>query len=189
MSTPRGAIAPPPEPVRVAQEVHHLDDLPLDPLVAGHVGEPGRGPLGVEHLGAGPTHRPIAPTCPPARRMRKTKRAIEQQERREREQHGSQRDPGRQRLDLHAFASSRASSSSPLSSTGIAVVNASPSTKLPSTAPSGVIGHRLHTAVIDRDEELAVGQLICRAVVHRAQDRHEPEQDRHHEQPTPPLGR
>ncbi len=43
-------------PVRVAQEVHHLGDLVLGALVAGHVGERGARPLLVEHLGPGPAH-------------------------------------------------------------------------------------------------------------------------------------
>jgi hypothetical protein len=48
--------AGPAVPFRAAQEVHHLGDLRLGPLVAGHVGERGARLLLVEHLGPGPAH-------------------------------------------------------------------------------------------------------------------------------------
>ena len=55
MSTPRGTTAPALRvALGVAQEVDDLADLRLRAVVAGDVGERGRGPLLVEHLGPRP---------------------------------------------------------------------------------------------------------------------------------------
>ncbi len=72
-----------PVAVRLSQEVHDLGDLPLDPLVAGHVLEAGLWSLAVEDLGSGSADAHQPTQLAPGATAHEDEQAEEKQEGRE----------------------------------------------------------------------------------------------------------
>jgi len=178
----------------VAQVIDDLADLGFHRGVAGHVGEPGGRPLGVDDPSLRPVH-PAQPAkaggLPPGAAERGIRQAADQQQRQQPGQRRQQRGRhGGGGGDLDVM-------SGQVTGEAVAVERDRDGggERLPAGQGSGDLagradGHRADRAGADIGQEPGIGQCRARGSAAReGQQRHQAGRDSHREQPSPPRGR
>jgi hypothetical protein len=188
---PLGPDGPgPPVPLRVFQEVDHLGDLPLDPFVAGHIGEGGVGAFRVEHPGARPTDAadPAHPGQLPAGRAARPQEEPQDDGQREQvEQDRPDRRLGRLGRDLHVVLVQQPGELGVLEAGRVAGGELRPVGELAGDGAVGAERDRPDLAGGEVALELAVAELHGLATGRdRDQEQRHGDQQAQEQQPVPP---